>query len=267
MHKPKLLRQNIGFRAYRTKYRHPDGKVNRERIFQEEWNKENRSRPGINYGSGLLQDLFVCDYSDSDTKERKAFDGPDRDDNPTMLPLWRGLVYAITPREHRIAATLIQWFGTNCGWGFLERCLKRCGFNLQEMEDYPLETADEIIDITSRLDGMSLEEVNKQIKKMEEAARTIWNGSKLYEPSAVQRTIRKLLIKKALLSKVELSKIKVNLDDLTLKEVNEELKKLEHTDYDKYSNQVVEQLKTMLYKRKSLIEGNRKMFYINETTA
>lgn len=36
----------------------------------------------------------------------------------------------VTPRDEQIAATLVQWFGTNVGFCFIEETLKKAGYGL-----------------------------------------------------------------------------------------------------------------------------------------
>lgn len=36
-----------------------------------------------------------------------------------------------TQRDARVAATVVQWLGTACGYSFLERCLKEAGFKIE----------------------------------------------------------------------------------------------------------------------------------------
>jgi hypothetical protein len=77
----------------------------RERAFAEIWAKENREDRCINFGHGLLQDLFI---------ESTGFGILDRK-----------LVKRITRGQAKIVATVIQWLGTNCGQCFLWEVEKR----------------------------------------------------------------------------------------------------------------------------------------------
>lgn len=75
----------------------------REMAFYEQWQKENEPRAGMNHGNGILQDLFI------------EKDGP-------FSMKW---VIEINNRDRFIAATVIQWLGSNVGMGFLYEALKR----------------------------------------------------------------------------------------------------------------------------------------------
>lgn len=100
----------------------------REKAFADEWERECQRRPGINYGQGLLQDLMAVpdNHAPSWVRERPG------------LFFMGGMRFAfkITPREATIAATVVQWFGTNCGWGFLETVVRKCGYLLVRREDW-----------------------------------------------------------------------------------------------------------------------------------
>ncbi len=41
----------------------------------------------------------------------------------------------ITLRERFIAATVIQWLGTNCGMAFLKEALDKCGLKIVQKSD------------------------------------------------------------------------------------------------------------------------------------
>ncbi len=89
--------------------------VNREAMFSEEWAAEN----------------------EHDDRVQHILARPYRKDEKIPLPglLRRPVVWVLTMRERIICATLIQWLGTNVGWCFLERCIKRCGYRLVRCED------------------------------------------------------------------------------------------------------------------------------------
>jgi hypothetical protein len=71
----------------------------RERAFAEIWAKHNIAQSGINYGNGILQDLFI------------------KDDGWGIMG--RECFKSITPGQAKIVATVIQWLGSNCGQSFL----------------------------------------------------------------------------------------------------------------------------------------------------
>lgn len=99
--------QNVGVMLYRTK-NNP-----REKAFSEQWHEDNKIKTYMNYGNGLLQDLFV--QVDKDTQRRR-------------------LIYEITKNDRAIVATVIQWLGTNIGFSFLESALLRCGYRITKIK-------------------------------------------------------------------------------------------------------------------------------------
>jgi hypothetical protein len=80
-----------------------------EKIFAEEWIIENQ-RHGLNHG--LLQDL-LRDHTHHDAPRFQGW-------GPQLL----------NNRERRIAATVIQWLGTNVGMAFLHRVNRSSGHTL-----------------------------------------------------------------------------------------------------------------------------------------
>lgn len=86
----------------------------REKAFHDRWLYENKPCAGINYGNGILQDLFI-----------------DKDFAPLATEKWH---LEITSRERMIVATVIQWLGSNVGMGFLEASLKKCGYKIVKDE-------------------------------------------------------------------------------------------------------------------------------------
>jgi hypothetical protein len=99
--------QNFGIMWERTKTN------NREAAFSEEWYEHNKIKTFMNWGYGALQDLFI----DRDKMDRKIF------------------IYEITKNDRVIVATVIQWLGTNIGFSFLERALKRCGYEIVKIKN------------------------------------------------------------------------------------------------------------------------------------
>lgn len=114
MRRRKVLHRGIDYK--RTKVEYPDH-TNREKVFADEWEKENIARPGLNYGMGILQDLMVIDKSPSLPPYRKL-----------KVPFW------ITKRDAAITATVIQWLGSNVGFSFLTVCLRKCGYEIRRMK-------------------------------------------------------------------------------------------------------------------------------------
>lgn len=97
----------------------------RERVFSEEWEKECAAVRGTNYGQGILQDLMLVPNNHAPDRFKGLW--------PTFDVFgWWGVRWAfvINQRDATIAATVVQWLGTNCGFCFLEKVLRRCGYRL-----------------------------------------------------------------------------------------------------------------------------------------
>jgi len=128
-----ILSRNVGVDWTRAKKDvNSCGQINLERIFMEEWNKQNKDVSFINSGLGMAQLLMIVSKNEAD-----LFDGPGRDDLPALISLSNSqqvCVYNLTEREHRIIATIIQWLGTNIGFSFLIRCLNRANYYVKEIE-------------------------------------------------------------------------------------------------------------------------------------
>lgn len=110
---PRVI-QDRGFRYDRTL--HPSGDL--EKAFADQWEEENVSRSCLNRGNGVLQALFV-EYMGG------IFGGswPSR---------W---VLVITARDRYVVATVIQWLGSNIGFGFLCKCLEKVGYRVERVRD------------------------------------------------------------------------------------------------------------------------------------
>lgn len=85
-----------------------------EMLFARKWADENRRRRSINYGYGIFQDLFM---------ERKGWHN------------WASPVKIISKRERMIVATVVQWFGTNCGFSFLSEVLREYGYEIRKINE------------------------------------------------------------------------------------------------------------------------------------
>lgn len=113
----KLLHRGLNYRRTETVY---DGWTNREKLFADEWEKENdyELRSNVNYGMGILQDLMVEQKGDP-------------------FELWyypKTCTFIIKKRDAAIVATVIQWLGSNVGFCFLTTCLEKCGYTLTKKE-------------------------------------------------------------------------------------------------------------------------------------
>jgi hypothetical protein len=88
----------------------------REKALAEAWERENEPRPFSNYGQGVLQDLFS-------KPGRFGHIFPQRTLN-------------ITNRDRMIAATVIQWIGSTCGFSMLMEAIGKCGLRVVTNEGY-----------------------------------------------------------------------------------------------------------------------------------
>lgn len=133
MKKLKLLNQNTGLFSNRVNYKYPDERVNLEKVFQEEWNKENHPK---SFTNPIAQTLFTASL-----KEAKEFNCPDMDIDKiwgldSLSSEQRVFVYKLTAREQKIIATIIQWLGTNVGFSFLTKCLEKGGYIVEESKKH-----------------------------------------------------------------------------------------------------------------------------------
>lgn len=78
-----------------------------ELSFAEAWERHNRPHPGTNFGNGILQDLFLDHFC---------------------------CHHRITPNERYVAATVVQWLGSNVGFSFMQGCLNACGYLIHGSE-------------------------------------------------------------------------------------------------------------------------------------
>jgi hypothetical protein len=95
----------------------------REHAFATEWEKENRPTTGAGIGNyGTLQALMVNQRGVTASSFVSWWSMPVR--------FW------VSNKEAAIAATVVQWLGTNCGFDFLARCLKACGYRIERDEKW-----------------------------------------------------------------------------------------------------------------------------------
>lgn len=92
---------------------HP-GRLDRfpERIYAEVWEKHNERSASMNLGFTTIEHIL----------------NPEENYSPSSWPLWAGGICRMEPvteRDARVAASVIQWLGTNCGVGFLSDCERR----------------------------------------------------------------------------------------------------------------------------------------------
>jgi len=79
------------------------------------WAEECKPVSWLNYGMGLVQDLFVFIDKSWPYRAKKV--------------MW------LTKRERMVAATCIQWLGTNCGRAFLDKALEDCGYKIVKIKN------------------------------------------------------------------------------------------------------------------------------------
>lgn len=103
------FKNNIGVSYDRTQFNE------REKAFADNWMLQNKPVPGLNYGLGTLQDLFVSNPHPQSLERRQ-------------------ITEKITDRDRMIVATVIQWLGTNCGMGFLSETVEEFGYVLKPKE-------------------------------------------------------------------------------------------------------------------------------------
>ena len=92
-----------------------------ERAFADAWEDKNKPGP-LDFGHGILQDLMFRNRP-----------GEIVDRHFKRVPFW------ITQREAVIVATIIQWLGTNCGFGFLRTVLQKCDYAIEDVSEQELE--------------------------------------------------------------------------------------------------------------------------------
>ncbi len=117
-----------GFRHERIEWEYG----NREKVFYKKWKKENVRRAWINFGFGILQDLFMIPHK-----------------NYLISPSAK---LVINNRDRFIVATVMQWLGTNCGWCFLEESLKQCGYKIIKTDE---QKAKENKEMVKRMEKMN----------------------------------------------------------------------------------------------------------------
>lgn len=109
-----ILKQNTPHKGWRVKRTaHPSSL--KEKVFAEAWADECEPKYYVNYGQGLLQDLFI-------TQDPKYS--------------WMSSYVAVmSKRDKMIVATVVQWLGSNCGWAFLDTTLRKMGYKIVKIEE------------------------------------------------------------------------------------------------------------------------------------
>lgn len=88
----------------------------RELAFAEHWANECKPKSWLNYGFGLAQNLFMYRKNNG-------------------LSSYSLAKIILNKREKMIAATCMQWLGTNCGWAFLMEALRKCGYKIVKLDN------------------------------------------------------------------------------------------------------------------------------------
>lgn len=104
-------RKNIGYMHQRMK--HDCEQSQREKALARAWRKENLCRSWVDSGCGVLQDLFI---------------NTEHIDHTYHFPITK-----ISKRDRVIAATVIQWLGSNCGFAWLCMVMKKCGYRITKI--------------------------------------------------------------------------------------------------------------------------------------
>ena len=101
--------KNLGWKTNRLKFDPNDI----ENAFSKHWKHENKKMRGMNYGCGILQDLF---FEQSNSLRTPA------------------CFLKIINRDRLVAATVIQWLGTNVGFCWLREVLKKAGYEIKKIK-------------------------------------------------------------------------------------------------------------------------------------
>jgi uncharacterized membrane protein len=114
--------------------RHDDADVDaiEERAHEREYQKRNRDELHL----GRSVDSYRLRYTKPGGAFERAFARVWMDERPVLrhilAPRGSGSVHFVEKREAEVAATVIQWLGTNVGFGFLRRALEECGYEVVE---------------------------------------------------------------------------------------------------------------------------------------
>ncbi len=100
--------KNLSWMTHRLSY----DKDDIENALSKHWVLENKKKLGINFGKGILQDLFYSRLT------------------PNSIFTHSHMFLKINNRDRIIAATVIQWLGTNCGFCWLQEALSKAGYDI-----------------------------------------------------------------------------------------------------------------------------------------
>ena len=126
--------KHIGKSANRLNLRVP-GWVNKERVFSREWIKENRPASYLNGGIGTLRWLLAPEADHRFPLTIPASDATvQRCRTDLRFPPFPLTIPEVTQAEATAAASVVQWLGSNCGWSFMEECIRKCGYRITPKE-------------------------------------------------------------------------------------------------------------------------------------
>lgn len=111
-----------------------------EKTFAEEWEKEQYPPGFLNGGMGCLTLLIT-----SRLEKREWCAGEDWVSHPEEL----------TQRDAQVAATVVQWLGTNVGFCWLTETLAKCGYSLDRSTEDPTEAPNSPLEHAPPLTGCS----------------------------------------------------------------------------------------------------------------
>ncbi len=92
-----------------------------EKALADHWESENARAHNVNYGQGILQDLFG-------------------EPHPVFGSRIPSFIHVVTPTERWIVATVIQWLGTNCGQSFLQEAFAKAGLKIVRIDTHNRKT-------------------------------------------------------------------------------------------------------------------------------
>jgi len=122
------VHRGIHYRRVEGFYGH-DGEMEYE--FAKAWEKENIPKSYLNFGHGVLQNLL--------TKE------------DTKYHLFHRQVIHVNRRDAAVAAEVIQWLGSNCGFAFLGQVMRASGYELKRVGESHREGFWEEMGLTHRI--------------------------------------------------------------------------------------------------------------------
>lgn len=121
---------NAGLHVRRILYRPPVGwhdresYINREQVFAEEWEKDNPIR-----WEGSSRTLHCLFFVHDRRAPRRMIEGPDSTNGRWAFG------GPPTYRDRVVAATVIQWLGSNVGFAFVETALRKCGYRVSRIDE------------------------------------------------------------------------------------------------------------------------------------